>query len=440
MTARPGDDGRPVARFRPRRAACPSFPSPHLMTRRTVSFLLAALGGALGCGGARSHSSPAVVADSAPRVVTRLDGRTLTHDEVAATVERLMTAGRVPGLALAILDRGEIVYQRAFGYRDVERRLPLTDTTVMYAASFTKSMFAYMVMQLVEEGVLDLDRPVERYLRRPLPEYPDYADLARDARYRRITPRMLLSHTSGFRNWRFFSPAGALDTAGTLDIHFEPGSRYSYSGEGIQLLQLVVEEVTGRSTADLMRERVFDRFGMTRTSMLWDPRFAGDVASGYDEEGKSLGHRRRKSVRAAGSMDTDLADVARFARGVLRGEGLRPATRTAMLSPQIRINSTHQFPTPPTDTTDRDAAIGLAYGLGWGLLESPYGRAYFKEGHDDGTENYMIAFDGPKRAMVIMTNSSNGESIFTELLAALLGDTYTPSEWERYVPYDSRKP
>ena len=409
------------------------------MTRPVALLLAVALLCAPGCGAARA--GPAAGARAAPRpgTVTRLDGRTLTHAEVASTVERLMAAGRVPGLALAIVDGGEIVYQRAFGYRDVERRLPLTDTTVMYAASFTKAMFAYMVMQLVEEGVLDLDRPVESYLRRPLPEYPDYADLARDPRYRRITARMLLSHTSGFRNWRFFSPTGALDTAGTLDIHFDPGSRYSYSGEGIQLLQLVVEEVTGRSTAELMRESVFDRFGMTRTSMLWEPHFAGDVANGYDEQGTSLRHRRRRSVRAAGSVDTDLADVARFARGVLRGDGLRPATRAAMLSPQIRINSTHQFPTPPTDTTDRDAAIALSYGLGWGLLDSPYGRAYFKEGHDDGTENYMIAFDAPKLAMVIMTNSSNGESIFTELLATLLGDTFTPSEWERYVPYDRER-
>jgi CubicO group peptidase (beta-lactamase class C family) len=403
------------------------------VTSRAFGLLLAPLALALGCGGAREHAS----AERRPALVTRLDGRTLTHDQVAAAVGRLMEAGRVPGLALAILNGGEIVYQRAFGHRDVERRLPLTDTTVMYAASFTKVMFAYMVMQLVEEGTLDLDRPVESYLRQPLPRYPDYADLARDARYRRITPRMLLSHTSGFRNWRFLSPAGALDTLGTLDIHFEPGTRYSYSGEGIQLLQLVVEEVTGRSTADLMRERVFDRFGMTRTSMLWEERFAGDVAVGYDERGTALGHRRRRSVRAAGSVDSDLADVARFARGVLRGEGLRPETRAQMLSPQIRINSTHQFPTPPTDTTDRDAAIALSYGLGWGLLQSPYGRAYFKEGHDDGTENYMIAFDGPKTAIVIMTNSSNGESIFTELLATLIGDTFTPSEWERYVPYDA---
>jgi hypothetical protein len=108
-----------------------------------------------------------------------------------------------------------------------------------------------------------------------------------------------------------------------------------------------------------------------------------------------------------------------------------------MLKPQIRIRSVHQFPVPSTDTTSRDDGIRLSYGLGWGLLWSPHGKAYFKEGHDDGWENYMITFEKPGTAIVIMTNSSNGESIFTELLATLIDDRFTPSEWEQYVPYDA---
>lgn len=363
--------------------------------------------------------------------VTRLDGRVLSAAEVTATVERLMRAGRVPGLALAILNRGEVVYQRGFGWRDVERRLPLGDTTVMYAASFTKAMFAYMVMGLVQEGRLELDRPIERYLPRPLPGYEKYAELAGDERWRRITPRMLLSHTAGFPNWRFLNPGEK------LDIRFEPGQRYAYSGEGINLLQFVLEHGMGMNADTLMRRRVFERFGMTRTSMTWRADFEGDHAIGYDTAGAPLGHRRRTGVRAAGSADSDVAGVARFLRGVMRGDGLTPAARHEMLRPQVRIRSAHQFPTTMEETTGRDDAIALSYGLGWGVMQTPYGPAFFKEGHDDGWENYMIAFDGPKTGLVVMTNSSNGGSIFRELLATLIGDTFTPWEWNRYLPYDA---
>jgi CubicO group peptidase (beta-lactamase class C family) len=264
--------------------------------------------------------------------IRRLDGSTLSPAEVTRTVERLMAVGRVPGLALAILNQGEIVYQRAFGYRDVERQLPLTDTTIMYVASFTKAMAAYLTMQIVDERKIDLDWPVQSYLSKPLPEYEDWAELAADERYTRITPRMLLSHTAGFPNWRFISPTGEYEPHRKLVIHFEPGTRYSYSGEGIQLLQLLIEEVTRQSIGDLMREKVFVPLGMTRTSMVWEPYFAADMANGYDEAGKSLGHNARRRPRAAGSVDSNLRDVDLFARAVLRGDGLSAAARWEMCS------------------------------------------------------------------------------------------------------------
>jgi len=391
---------------------------------------------ALACAGALMGTQVAAQQAPAPAervesAVRTLDGRTLQPAEVRATVERLMRAGRVPGLGLAILNRGEVVYLRGFGERDVERHLPFTERTVTYAASFTKSMFAYMVMQLVEEGRIDLDRPIGEYLARPLPEYPKYADLAGDDRWRGITPRMLLSHTSGLPNWRFTAPDEK------LRFDFDPGFRYAYSGEGINLLQMVVEEATHRPVGELMRERVLVPLGMTRTDLTWHAEWEDDLAIGYDEAGKPLGHNRRSNVRAAGSADADIADVARFVRGVLRGQGISAATRAEMLRPQVRIRSAHQFPTANRDTTSRDDGIALSYGLGWGLLRSPHGPAYFKEGHDDGWENYMITFDRSGTALVVMTNSSNGESIFKELLATLIGDTYTPWEWERYTPYDA---
>ena len=366
------------------------------------------------------------------QAIKRLDGSTISADEIDATVTRLMRAAKVTGVGIAILNDGKIAYLKTYGYRDLKKRLPLTQDSVMSAASFSKVSFAYMVMQLVQEGVLDLDEPVYQYLPKPLPEYSDYKDLAGDEQYKKITARMLLDHTSGFPNWRRFNDDGK------LHIHFEPGSRFAYSGEGIALLQLIVETVTKRSLGDLMSERVFQPLGMTRTSMVWRLRFEGDHADGYDEQEKSQGPQRRLTADAAGSMKTTPADFALFMQAVMQSQGLRKETRNLMLSPQIQILSKHEFPPLSAETTDENKAIRLSYGLGWGLYWTPYGKAFFKEGHDDGWRNYTVCFDDAKTGIVIMTNSSNGEGIYKELLETLLKNTYTPVEWEGFTPYNQQ--
>jgi CubicO group peptidase (beta-lactamase class C family) len=126
-------------------------------------------------------------------------------------------------------------------------------------------------------------------------------------------------------------------------------------------------------------------------------------------------------------------------QAVMRGEGLRKETREMMLSPQIAIQSKHEFPSLSTETTEENKRIRLSYGLGWGLYWTPYGKAFFKEGHDDGWRNYTVCFDDAKIGIVIMTNSSNGEGIYKELLETLQKNTFTPIEWEEFTPYDVRQ-
>lgn len=365
--------------------------------------------------------------------IKRLDGSSITPAEIDATVVRLIRAAKVTGIGIAILNDGKIAYLKGYGLRDKDKNLPLTPDTVMAAASFTKSAFAYLVMQLVDDGVLDLNKPVYEYLPKPLPDYDNYRDLAGDTRYKKITAPMLLSHSSGFPNWRRFTDDGK------LSIHFEPGTRYAYSGEGIDLLQFVVETVTKKPLTDLMRERVFQPLGMTRTSMVWEERFESDYANGYDEQEHSLGPQKRKHADAAGSMQTTVGDYARFIAAVRQGTGLRKETREKMLSPHIQILSKRQFPTFSTETTDENKPIQLSYGMGWGLYQTPYGRAFFKEGHDDGWRNYAVCFDKSGIGIVMMTNGSNGEGIFKELLETLLRNKFTPIEWEGFQPYDAQR-
>jgi len=360
------------------------------------------------------------------RQVSRLDGSRISPEHIDATVEQLMRTARVTGVGIAVLNGARIVYLKTYGFRDTEHHLPLTPDSVMTAASLSKSAFATMVMQLVQERVIDLDKPVHEYLPRPLPEYPAYRDLADDPRCQQITLRMLLDHTSGFPNWRRFTDDKK------LDIYFPPGSRFAYSGEGIDLAQMVVEAVTTKSVIELMAERIFRPLGMTRTSMIWESSFESDYANGYNEEGKSLGPERRRRGDAAGSMQTTLRDYARFVEAVLGGRLLDSKTRELMLSPQIKIVSKHEFPSLSAETTTAYSAIRLSYGLGWGLFWTPYGKAFFKEGSDDGLRHYVVCFDKPKTGVLIMTNSANGEDIYSGLLDEVLRDTFTPLEWEGF--------
>ena len=367
--------------------------------------------------------------------IKRLDGSTITSTEIDATVARLMKAANVPGVGVAIFNNGKVAYLKSYGTRDKEKNWPLTEDSVMAAASFTKVAFAYLVMQLVEKGSLSLDKPVNQYLPKPLPEYPAYKDLADDPRYKQITARMLLSHTSGFPNLR------QLNKDRKLNINFEPGSKYAYSGEGINLLQLVVETITKKPVQELMRDNVFQPLGMTSSSLVWESRFENNLALPYNEDGRSLGPpEQRAPASAAGSMLTTLRDFANFMQAVIGGKGLRKETRDLMFSPQIQILSKRQFPTLTTETTEENKSIRLSYGLAWGLYWTPYGKAFFKEGHLDGFQNYTVCFDDSKTGIIIMTNSSNGEGIYKELLENLLKNTFTPVDWEGFTPYDKLPP
>jgi CubicO group peptidase (beta-lactamase class C family) len=377
------------------------------------------------------RSEPQSIAN-AP-IVKRLDGSTISAAEIDATVNRAMQAAKVTGVGLAILNEGKIVYLEGYGKRDTSKNLPLTPNSVMSAASFTKVAFAYLVMQLVEEGVIDLDQPAYRYLAKPLPEFHNYSDLADDQRWKQITPRMLLSHTSGFPNWRRFTPDQK------LHIYFPPGSRYAYSGEGIALLQLVVESATNKSLEDLIEQKVFNPLGMSRSGMTWHLDYEVNHAEGYDEDGRSLGPQRRVHADAAGSMKTTPHDFALFLAAVANSQNLGKDGLNRMLAPQVRIKSKHQFPTLSAEVTDENDAIRLSYGLGWGLFYTPYGQVFFKEGHDDGWRNYCVYFRGARIGMVIMTNSSNGESIYQELFETLQRNTFTPLEWEGFTAYDAKK-
>jgi len=347
---------------------------------------------------------------------------------IDAEARRLMIRENVQGLALAVIDDGRIIDVSAFGHRNTARDLPLTTSTIMYGASLTKTAFAYMVMQLVDEGRLDLDAPVTTLLPHPLPEYDskddDYTDLASDSRWKLLTPRILLTHSSGFANFRW------LESDGKLRFHFTPGTRYAYSGEGFYILQLILEQGLHLDVGKEMQSRVFDRLGMTNTSMMWRPDFARNLADGYALDGTMQPHDERSRASAAGSMDTSIEDQALLWSAIVRGDGLSKTARAEMFRPQLAITSAYQFPSLDPEQNPHDRDIGLSAGLGLVTFQDASGPAFFKGGHNDWTGNMVICLQTEQRCVVMLANDVRAERIYPELARFVLGDTKMPWHWE----------
>ena len=351
--------------------------------------------------------------------------------QVGAEVGRAMAATGAKGMAIAVIDDGRVVHVQSFGLRNAGGQR-LETGTVMYGASLTKAAFAYMVMQLVEEKRIDLDVSIATYLPKPLPDYtaPEvedkyarWSDLAGDERWRKLTPRILLSHGAGFANFGFIEPDGK------LKFHFDPGARYAYSGDGLILLQFVLEKGLGLDVGLEMQRRVFDRFGMKTTSMMWRPDFAANLADGWDIDGKPHPHDERSATRASGSMDTTIEDMARFAEGYVAGIGLSPAGRAELTKPQRAITTATQFPTLQPELPVAARRADLAAGLGVIVFDGPQGRAFEKGGHDDITGNTLVCVEARRLCVLIMSNDVRAEAAFPQLVKFVLGETGAPWRW-----------
>lgn len=368
--------------------------------------------------------------------IKRIDGSKISVDSLNAKIVYLIKVANVSGIAVSVFNENKPIFTKTYGFANVKKNVPFEKTSVMYAASFAKTVFAYITMQYVQEKLIDLDKPLVEYLNKPLPDYKlngfrrDYHDLKDDNRYEKITARMCLTHTTGFPNWRWF------EADKKLKIKFEPGSRYSYSGEGLYLLQFVIEQITGKDYETISQERVFKPLGMTNTSQVWQSRFDGNICYGHNAKGEPYQLMKWKEASAGGSMSTTFEDFTKFYSALISSKGLSKKSFKQMTSQQIRIKSRSQFgPLANIDSIDNDN-IQLGYGFGVGTFTTPFGRAFFKEGHDEGWGHYSVSYPDTKIAVVIMTNNDNGESIFKELLAYSIGDTFTPWKWENYIPYN----
>lgn len=358
--------------------------------------------------------------------------------ELVREIPRLMQIAGVPGIAIAVVDRGALVWSGGFGVKNALTRDPVQDDTLFEAASMTKPVFAYVVMRLADEQRLDLDRPLVAY-RRP-------AHLGDDANLEQVTTRHVLGHSTGLPNW----------ASGPLVTNSAPGSRYSYSGEAFIWLQLVVEQITGMGLGSVMQAKLFGPAGMSRSSFGWDENIAKAAVFGHSEppEGermlppqptRELGDRllpiavkRRKPiafwtyedsvaamreadsktspsthdllVNSAGGLLTTASDYARFMLLMMDGRAradweIGEAARQAML-------------TPRTEVRGRD----ISRGLGWELERSPAGQLFQHSGSNYGIFRTLGVGDaGNGRAIVVFTNGANGQALASRIVREATG-------------------
>jgi CubicO group peptidase (beta-lactamase class C family) len=341
------------------------------------------------------------------------------------------------GMSIAVIDHGKVTYVHAYGARNAKGD-PLTTDTVMYGASLTKTVFAYTVMQLVDQGKLKLDVPLAADLDKPLPDYdPEsifpgkygpYKDLASDPRWKLITPRMCLTHSTGFSNFYFLEPNQK------LRIHFDPGTRFSYSGEGFILLQFVIEngrkeQGLGLDLGDLTQAN-FTRLGMSHTSLIFLNGQETKVADGWNDKGEPQAHSKRSKVRVAGSMNTTISDMSKFAAALVRGDGLTAASRAEMTKRSLHITTKNQFPLFLPELPVSEQRKDLYAGLGVIVFDGPQGHGYFKGGHDGQTANTMVCIEKTQRCALILSNDVRAEAGFADLVHFILGDTGVPYDWE----------
>jgi CubicO group peptidase (beta-lactamase class C family) len=356
---------------------------------------------------------------------------------IDARVRAAMAGTRANGMAIAVIEDGQVTYVQAYGARNAKGD-PLQIDTVMYGASLTKTVMAYTTLTLVDQGKLDLDAPLADYLDQPLISYGEgephlakygpYRDLAGDPRWRKITARMALTHSTGFHNFWFVEPDEK------LRIHFDPGSRYSYSGEGFSLLQFTIEQ--GARTKGLgidvkeLTNAIFVRLGMTRTSLQWRPDFRPNLADGWNDKGEPLEHDERSNVRVAGSMDTTISDLSKFIAALVSGDGLSTRARAEMVKPSLRIGTAHQFPNFAPYLPKAEQRPDLAAGLGVIVFEGPQGRGFYKGGHDGQTANSFVCLERGRRCVLLLANDVRAEARFADLVRFVLGDTGVPYDWE----------
>jgi CubicO group peptidase (beta-lactamase class C family) len=319
-------------------------------------------------------------------------------DDIDRFLDDRMKALDIPGLSIAIINDSKVVYHRSKGFADKENKLPVTKQTIFEIASISKPVFAYFVMTFVEQGLLDLDKPLYQYM--------PYSDIAYDERYKKITARIVLSHRTGFPNWREDSDDDK------LKILFEPDSQYSYSGEGYQYLAMVlkhIEHTDWQGLERLFQQQVAMPLGLEHTVFIQTPYTRKNKAQPYDENTELIDwandywyKKGNGIILAAATVHSEPLDFAKWMIAVMNQQGLKSSSFDELFKPHSLV--------------EENSIYKVYYTLGLVKPDIPLTNIFLHGGNNQGFTSYMALSPSKKWGYIVMTNSEYGEQLGMELL------------------------
>lgn len=327
--------------------------------------------------------------------------------ELDEKVPPLMQSLHVPGVSIVGIRDRRIAWQRQYGVRRAGAVEKVDRDTVFEACSMSKLPLAYLALKMTERARLDLDRPLSEYLEKPY--------LADEPLHKRITARMVLSHTTGFPNWR----EGGWREGGPLPVLFEPGSRFGYSGEGFLYLQRVMEYVIGQPLEQYVRRELFEPVGMTLSSYVWEERYGQTAAAGHDEQGRVKANRPLyRRANAGYSLYCTPYEYAKFIVEILNTDRSAQHSLSTQSIDGMLTRTTKAVGREPITRGGKTVSETPHWGLGWMIDKTDGGDRFYHSGSNGTGFRCYCEFDRARgTGIVIMTNSTGGRELWQRVVA-----------------------
>ena len=303
--------------------------------------------------------------------------------------EKLLKDNKVPALGIGVIENGKLTKVEVYGTLDQQNTAPYN--SIFKVASLTKPIVALTTLKLIDKGVLDMDEPLYKYWIDP--------DIKNDKRYKKLTPKLILTHQSGFPNWRYMTESNK------LTFQFEPGTKYQYSGEGFEYLREAIENKLGKSIEELAKELLFVPLKMEDTHFWWDSKMDETrYAQNFNEQGKKIETVKYFEANASANLLTTVEDYGKFLAYVINGAELSENLFQEMIKHQVKLKENDFF------------------GLGWEILTDFSGNefALLHTGKDPGVSTLAIWFPKSKNGYLIFLNGDSVNNIYEELLTKRL--------------------